>query len=167
MDLTVSEKLVLILVEFVHCALELYKKQYINSSWSSSWTGSWSFPSSPLFCLSLSFSLFLSRSGMLDSVISVLLHPSLSARLAAAWCLRCIAVALPAQLVVLLNRCSERLNALKSCPEAVAGYSAAIAALSGAVQHCPLGIPHSKGKVRKIQRNLSWHVLSHGWNIPE
>ncbi|MCI4382874.1 hypothetical protein PGIGA_G00019750 [Pangasianodon gigas] len=85
--------------------------------------------------------------GMLDTVISVLLHPSLSARLAAAWCLRCIAVALPAQLVVLLDRCSERLNALKSCPEAVAGYSAAIAALLGAVQHCPLGIPHSKGKV--------------------
>ncbi|XP_060789898.1 HEAT repeat-containing protein 5A isoform X3 [Neoarius graeffei] len=85
--------------------------------------------------------------GMLDSVISVLLHPSLSARLAAAWCLRCIAVALPAQLVVLLERCSERLNALRSCPEAVAGYSAAIAALLGAVQHCPLGIPHSKGKV--------------------
>ncbi|MCJ8737086.1 hypothetical protein PDJAM_G00019790 [Pangasius djambal] len=85
--------------------------------------------------------------GMLDTVISVLLHPSLSARLAAAWCLHCIAVALPAQLVVLLDRCSERLNALKSCPEAVAGYSAAIAALLGAVQHCPLGIPHSKGKV--------------------
>ncbi|XP_017331866.1 HEAT repeat-containing protein 5A isoform X5 [Ictalurus punctatus] len=85
--------------------------------------------------------------GMLDTVISVLLHPSLSARLAAAWCLRCIAVALPAQLVVLLNRCSERLNSLKSCPEAVAGYSAAIAALLGAVQQCPLGIPYSKGKV--------------------
>ncbi|KAM9466485.1 HEAT repeat-containing protein 5A isoform 2-T4 [Clarias gariepinus] len=85
--------------------------------------------------------------GMLDTVISVLLHPSLSARLAAAWCLRCIAVALPAQLVVLLDRCSERLNALKSCPEAVAGYTSAIAALLGAVQHFPLGIPHSKGKV--------------------
>ncbi|XP_058254714.1 HEAT repeat-containing protein 5A isoform X3 [Hemibagrus wyckioides] len=88
-----------------------------------------------------------SSTAMLDTVISVLLHPSLSARLAAAWCLRCIAIALPAQLVLLLDRCLERLNALKSCPEAVAGYSAAIAALLGAVQHCPLGIPHSKGKV--------------------
>ncbi|GAA6076912.1 HEAT repeat-containing protein 5A isoform X1 [Tachysurus ichikawai] len=84
---------------------------------------------------------------MLDTVISVLLHSSLSARLAAAWCLRCIAIALPAQLVLLLDRCLERLNALKSCPEAVAGYSAATAALLGAVQHCPLGIPHSEGKV--------------------
>ncbi|KAL2098993.1 hypothetical protein ACEWY4_005473 [Coilia grayii] len=85
--------------------------------------------------------------GLLDSVISVLLHPSASARLAAAWCLRCVAVAMPAQAAVLLDRCVERLTALKSCPEAVAGYSAAVAALLGAVQHCPLGIPHSKGKM--------------------
>ncbi|XP_067223723.1 HEAT repeat-containing protein 5A isoform X1 [Chanodichthys erythropterus] len=85
--------------------------------------------------------------GMLDTVISVLLHPSASARLAAAWCLRCVAVGMPAQVAVLLDRCAERLNALKSCPEAVAGYSAAIAALLGAVQLCPLGISHSKGKV--------------------
>ncbi|XP_059376452.1 HEAT repeat-containing protein 5A isoform X2 [Carassius carassius] len=85
--------------------------------------------------------------GMLDTVISVLLHPSASARLAAAWCLRCVAVGMPAQVAVLLDRCAERLNALKSCPEAVAGYSAAIAALLGAVQLCPLGISHSKAKV--------------------
>ncbi|XP_052001078.1 HEAT repeat-containing protein 5A isoform X2 [Xyrauchen texanus] len=85
--------------------------------------------------------------GMLDTVISVLLHPNASARLAAAWCLRNVAVAMPAQVAVLLDRCAERLNALKSCPEALAGYSAAIAALLGAVQLCPLGIPHSKGKV--------------------
>ncbi|CAB1331150.1 unnamed protein product [Coregonus sp. 'balchen'] len=84
---------------------------------------------------------------LLDTVISVLLHPSVSARLAAAWCLRCVAVAQPSQGAVLLDRCGERLNALKSCPEAVAGYSAAIAALLGAVQHCPLGIPHTKGNV--------------------
>uniref|UniRef100_W5MTI8 HEAT repeat-containing protein 5A n=1 Tax=Lepisosteus oculatus TaxID=7918 RepID=W5MTI8_LEPOC len=36
--------------------------------------------------------------GVLDTVVSVLLHPSASARLAAAWCLRCAAVALPSQL---------------------------------------------------------------------
>lgn len=87
---------------------------------------------------------------MLDTVISVLLHPSLSAQLAAAWSLRCIAVALPSQLGVLLDRCSERLIALKSCPKAVAGYSAAIASLLGAVPLCPLGIPLSKGKVGKM-----------------
>ncbi|XP_059375519.1 HEAT repeat-containing protein 5A-like [Carassius carassius] len=36
--------------------------------------------------------------GMLDTVISVLLRPSSSARLAAAWCLWCVAVGMPAQL---------------------------------------------------------------------
>uniref|UniRef100_A0A8C3GDS8 HEAT repeat containing 5A n=1 Tax=Cairina moschata TaxID=8855 RepID=A0A8C3GDS8_CAIMO len=81
------------------------------------------------------------------SVISVILHPSISVRLTAAWCLRCIAVALPSYVSLLLDRCIERLSALKSSPEAVTGYSFAVAALLGAVKHCPLGIPHGKGKV--------------------
>lgn len=88
-----------------------------------------------------------SSSGVLDTVISVILHPSVPVRLMAAWCLRCIAIALPSYVSLLLNRCIERLNALKSSPEAVTGFSFAIAALLGAVKHCPLGIPHGKGKV--------------------
>ncbi|KAM9777521.1 HEAT repeat-containing protein 5A [Neosynchiropus ocellatus] len=83
----------------------------------------------------------------LDSVISILLHPASVARLAAAWCLRCVAVAMPSLCSPLLDRCSERLVALKSSPEAVGGYGAAVAALVAAVQHCPLGVPHSKGRV--------------------
>ncbi|XP_059505188.1 HEAT repeat-containing protein 5A isoform X2 [Stegostoma tigrinum] len=89
--------------------------------------------------------------GVLDKVISVLLHPSVSARLAAAWCLRCFAVALPSEVSPLLDRCTERLSALRSSPEAVTGYSFAIAALLGAVQQCPLGIPHEKGKLIMTQ----------------
>ncbi|XP_041070429.1 HEAT repeat-containing protein 5A isoform X2 [Carcharodon carcharias] len=89
--------------------------------------------------------------GVLEKVISVLLHPSVSARLAAAWCLRCFAVALPSQVSPLLDRCTERLSALRSSPEAVTGYSFAIAALLGALQHCPLGIPHGKGKLIMTQ----------------
>ncbi|XP_053315726.1 HEAT repeat-containing protein 5B [Spea bombifrons] len=85
--------------------------------------------------------------GLLDTVTSVLLHPSMAARLAAAWCLRCVAVALPFQLTPLLDRCTERLNNLKNSPEAVSGYSFAVAALLGGVHQCPLGIPHSKGKM--------------------
>lgn len=85
--------------------------------------------------------------GLLDTVTSVLLHPSMAARLAAAWCLRSVAVALPYQLTPLLDRCAERINNLKSSPEAVSGYSFAMAALLGGVHQCPLGIPHSKGKV--------------------
>uniref|UniRef100_A0A8C3GDW1 HEAT repeat containing 5A n=1 Tax=Cairina moschata TaxID=8855 RepID=A0A8C3GDW1_CAIMO len=88
-----------------------------------------------------------SSTGVLEAVISVILHPSISVRLTAAWCLRCIAVALPSYVSLLLDRCIERLSALKSSPEAVTGYSFAVAALLGAVKHCPLGIPHGKGKV--------------------
>lgn len=114
------------------------------------------------------------NTGVLDTVISVLLHPSASARLSAAWCLRCLAVALPSHVSVLLDRCLERLGALKSCPEAVSGYSAAIAALLGAVQQCPLGIPHGKGKMvirlaedllRSAAQNsrISVHRVQAGW----
>uniref|UniRef100_A0A8C0BQI7 HEAT repeat-containing protein 5B n=1 Tax=Buteo japonicus TaxID=224669 RepID=A0A8C0BQI7_9AVES len=85
--------------------------------------------------------------GLLETVTSVLLHPSMAARLAAAWCLRCVAVALPFQLTPFLDRCAERLNNLKTSPEAVSGYSFAMAALLGGVHQCPLGIPHAKGKM--------------------
>uniref|UniRef100_A0A8P4KJ51 HEAT repeat-containing protein 5A n=1 Tax=Dicentrarchus labrax TaxID=13489 RepID=A0A8P4KJ51_DICLA len=88
-----------------------------------------------------------SSTALLDTVVSVLLHPVSSACLAAAWCLRCVAMAMPSQGSLLLDRCVERLVALKSSPEAVAGYGAAVAALVAAVQHCPLGIPHTKGMV--------------------
>ncbi|KAM5340630.1 HEAT repeat-containing protein 5A isoform 3-T6 [Glossophaga mutica] len=88
-----------------------------------------------------------SSAGILDSVISVILHPSISVQLAAAWCLHCIAVALPSYLTPLLDRCLEKLTVLKSSPEAVTGFSFAVAALLGAVKHCPLGIPHGKGKI--------------------
>ncbi|XP_060243460.1 HEAT repeat-containing protein 5A isoform X2 [Meriones unguiculatus] len=88
-----------------------------------------------------------SSTGLLDSVVSVSVHPSVSVRLAAAWCLHCIAVALPSHLTPLLDRCLERLSILQSSPEAVTGFSFAVAALLGAVTHCPLGIPHGKGKI--------------------
>uniref|UniRef100_A0A4W4FKC6 HEAT repeat-containing protein 5A n=1 Tax=Electrophorus electricus TaxID=8005 RepID=A0A4W4FKC6_ELEEL len=112
--------------------------------------------------------------GLLETVSSVLLHPSMAARLAAAWCLRCVAVALPYQLTPLLERCAERINSLKSSPEAVSGYSFALAALLGGVHQCPLGIPHSKGKMvvsiaedllRSAAQNsrLSLHRTQAGW----
>ncbi|XP_062895810.1 HEAT repeat-containing protein 5B [Mobula hypostoma] len=85
--------------------------------------------------------------GLLETVTSVLLHPSTAARLGAAWCLRCVAVALPYQLTPLLDRCAECINNLKTSPEAVTGYSFAMAALLGSVHQCPLGIPHAKGKM--------------------
>ena len=83
-------------------------------------------------------------------MVSVLIHPSHAARLSASWCLGSIAVALPSQLTPLLDRCVERMEKLKSSPEAVSGYSSALAALLGGVYQCPLGIPHAKGKVGNV-----------------
>ncbi|NP_001090667.1 HEAT repeat-containing protein 5A [Xenopus tropicalis] len=88
-----------------------------------------------------------SSAGVLDTVLSVSLHPSLSARLAAAWCLRSVIVSLPSLAAPVLDRCVERLTALKSSPEAVSGYSLTAAVLLGSIRLCPLGVPHGKGKV--------------------
>ena len=84
--------------------------------------------------------------------MSVLIHPSASARLSAAWCLRCIAVALPSQMTILIERCMTRMHHLKSSPEAISGYSYALAALLGGVRDTSLGVPHVKGKVKLLYR---------------
>lgn len=85
--------------------------------------------------------------GLVETVVSVLVHTSSAARLAAAWCLRCVATAVPGQLSPLLERCLDQLESLRSSPDAIAGYSAALAALLGAARHTPLGLPHNKGKM--------------------
>jgi hypothetical protein len=85
--------------------------------------------------------------GLIDTVCSIVVHPSSSARLSASWCLRCIAVAVPSQLTPLIERSLERLETLKSNPETINGYSAALSALLGSVCQTPLGIPHNKGKL--------------------
>ena len=92
--------------------------------------------------------------GIIEPVVSVLIHPSSSARLSAAWCLRCIAVALPSQMTILIERCMTRMHHLKSSPEAISGYSYALAALLGGVRDTSLGVPHVKGKVWK------WKIFS-------
>ena len=51
-------------------------------------------------------------------------------------------------MTMLIDRCISRMTHLKSSPEAISGYSYALAALLGGVQGVPLGIPHAKGKVR-------------------
>ncbi|KAM8920662.1 HEAT repeat-containing protein 5A isoform 2-T2 [Pelodytes ibericus] len=115
-----------------------------------------------------------SSAGVLDTVISVALHPSLSARLAAAWCLRCVIVSLPSLAASLLDRCTERLSALKSSPEAVSGYSLAAAAILSSIRLCPLGIAHGEGKVimslaeellcsASQHSRLSFHRTQAGW----
>jgi hypothetical protein len=56
-------------------------------------------------------------------------------------------VAAPSQLTPLIERSLERLETLKSNPETINGYSAALSALLGSVCQTPLGIPHNKGKL--------------------
>ena len=96
------------------------------------------------------------QENLLDHVLSVLLHPAPAAQLLAAWCLRCITVAVPSQATPLIDRCINRISSLKSSGEAVGGYAHTLAALVGGVHKCPLGIPHAKGKVQShflIEKN--------------
>ncbi|XP_063832708.1 HEAT repeat-containing protein 5B-like [Ostrinia nubilalis] len=84
---------------------------------------------------------------MINAIFSVLEHPCAAARLAAARCARCVCVALPSQLTPLLDACCTALDAPRPTPHHIAGYSAALAAILGAVRLSPLGIPHGRGKI--------------------
>ncbi|KOC63073.1 HEAT repeat-containing protein 5B [Habropoda laboriosa] len=84
---------------------------------------------------------------LIDTVMAVLVHPCQAARLAASWCLRCICVAVPSQITPLIDRCVDGIENMRSSPEAIAGYSSALAAVLGSVRLSPLGVPHTKGKI--------------------
>ncbi|XP_076643444.1 HEAT repeat-containing protein 5B isoform X1 [Halictus rubicundus] len=84
---------------------------------------------------------------LIDTIMTVLVHPCQAARLAASWCLRCICVAVPSQITPLIDRCVEGIENMRSSPEAIAGYSSALAAVLGSVRLSPLGVPHTKGKI--------------------
>lgn len=110
--------------------------------------------------------------GLLDGIFSVLIHPSQSTRLSAAWTLRCLCVAIPSMAYKCIERCLHALDNMKASPDAVSGYSAALSAILGGVRHMQvskiirldnmgsfcyvsnyyifflqLGIPHATGKV--------------------
>lgn len=98
--------------------------------------------------------------GIVEPVVSVLTHPVPAARLAAAWCLRCISVSMPAQMTILIERCLHRIQHMKSSPEAITGYTYALAALLGGVRETSLGIPHAKGKVSCLYTIVDVKVLN-------
>ncbi|XP_055550185.1 HEAT repeat-containing protein 5B isoform X2 [Wyeomyia smithii] len=83
----------------------------------------------------------------IDATCAVLIHPCLAARLAAAWCLRCVCVAVPSQITPLVDRFIEAIEKMRTSPDAISGYSSALAAVLGGVRYSPLGIPHTRGKV--------------------
>ncbi|KAG5899474.1 hypothetical protein JTB14_015325 [Gonioctena quinquepunctata] len=84
---------------------------------------------------------------LIDVTMSVLIHPCQAARLAAAWCLRCICIAVPSQISPLIDRCVNGIEQFRTSPEAISGYSSALAAVLGGVKLSPLGVPHMKGKI--------------------
>lgn len=93
--------------------------------------------------------------------MAVLVHPCQAARLAASWCLRCICVAVPSQITPLIDRCVDGIENMRSSPEAIAGYSSALAAVLGSVRLSPLGVPHTKGKVRMLLYIILLYNISH------
>lgn len=93
------------------------------------------------------YNLMYRLSDLIDTIMAVLVHPCQAARLAASWCLRCICVAVPSQITPLIDRCVDGIENMRSSPEAIAGYSSALAAVLGSVRLSPLGVPHTKGKV--------------------
>ncbi|XP_062554350.1 HEAT repeat-containing protein 5B isoform X3 [Armigeres subalbatus] len=83
----------------------------------------------------------------IDATCAVLIHPCMAARLAAAWCLRCVCVAVPGQITPLVDRFIEAIEKMRTSPDAISGYSGALAAVLGGVRFSPLGIPHTRGKI--------------------
>ena len=84
---------------------------------------------------------------VVDAIFSALIHPAPATWLSAAWCIRCCAVGLPLLLTRLIDKCTDKMNSLRSSPEAVTGYGYTLAAMIGGLYQCPLGIPIKKAKV--------------------
>lgn len=93
--------------------------------------------------------------------MAVLVHPCQAARLAASWCLRCICVAVPSQITPLIDRCVDGIENMRSSPEAIAGYSSALAAVLGSVRLSPLGVPHTKGKVCMLLYIIFFYYINY------
>uniref|UniRef100_A0A915Q4W5 HEAT repeat-containing protein 5B n=1 Tax=Setaria digitata TaxID=48799 RepID=A0A915Q4W5_9BILA len=90
--------------------------------------------------------IFTEASGIMEPVFACLLHPIQAARMAASWCLRCVTASVPSQLTPLIDRCISRLEHMKSCGDAISGYSFALSALLVGSAECKLGIPHAKSR---------------------
>lgn len=122
-------------------------------------------------------SLFTEATGIMEHIFKCLTHPLASARYAAAWCLRCIATAVPNLMTPLIDRCLPRLDQLSSSSRAISGFSMALSALLAAsTDSSKLGIPYAKPlKVLDLaeemlrtstqQPKLTIAKLESGWNL--
>lgn len=93
---------------------------------------------------------------LLEALNHILRYPTPATRLAGAWCMRCIGLALPSQLGVLVDYCLSQLRQGMGSLEAVSGYSFTIAALLATVRFTELGIPAAKAKVGMRGLTSSW-----------
>ena len=117
------------------------------------------------------------NSKVVEIISSLLVYPVPSVRITASWCLRCIAIASPSQLTLLIDRCLEQLEKqTETSPEIIHGYSFALSSLIGVACQTPLGMPHSKGKLifcvaedllRSASQNsrLSQQRTQSGWQL--
>jgi hypothetical protein len=60
--------------------------------------------------------------------------------------------------LIFMSRCVEGIENMRTSPEAIAGYSGALAAVLGGVRLSPLGVPHTKGKVLSKQMLLELYA---------
>ncbi|CAI5452193.1 unnamed protein product [Caenorhabditis angaria] len=121
--------------------------------------------------------IFVEATGILEHIFGCLLHPIPSARYATAWCLKCIATAVPNLRTPLIDRCILRLEQMKSSSDAISGYSMALSALlSTSNDPSRLGVPFSKPlkileiaedllKTSSQQPKLTIAKLESGWNL--
>lgn len=88
------------------------------------------------------------NSKVIEIISSLLVYPIAFVRIAASWCLRCVALASPSHLTLLIDKCLEQLEKqTETSPEIIHGYSFALSSLIGLACQTPLGMPHSKGKL--------------------
>ncbi len=81
---------------------------------------------------------------LIDTLFLVILNPSYSVRLSAAWCFRSIGTALPSLMTPLIDKCFEKINDLATQStayniDAMSGFALALQALLGGIHQCPLG----------------------------
>lgn len=82
-----------------------------------------------------------------DKLFKALLYPNLGVKCVAAWCLRMLTCSLPSLMTNLLENCMDKLSLIRNPSDALTGYGYACAALLGAVNECPLGVPSLKPKL--------------------
>jgi hypothetical protein len=82
-----------------------------------------------------------------ETLISTLMHPDVNVKIVGAWCLRCMAVAIPSMMSSLLDCCTHRISGIKNSNDVILGYGYACASLLGGLQLCPLGVPQIKIKI--------------------